>query len=593
MAPLPLRYQPLGPVLAGEGSRAFLGLEVAQNGIARPIVLVWVPEDALGKPEVISQIRRETEHAATLDHPNILKVHGFASLEDGHARITEFADGESLRKILDTAGKLPFRLAARIAADAATGVHFAHLAGNDDGSPLIHGELRPETLLISFLGVTKVSGYGALSVAPKELSGKGVAGRRNHATPEQIIGGRSNILPQTDVFLIGLLLHECISGTVAFAADADADFERAVVTKPLPALPEAELPATLFKVIEKATAKKAQERYANPLELREAIQDAVGTLPAQADVAAFLNQHFPETHSSRTARRREIDAGIADLARSQWAAASTSSNGRPTPGATTHRTPTPPPPARPRAAAAPAPRPAPVQDNSSRPAPLTDSSELFKTEKPARRFIPFGIGAVVVIGLVLMIARPSRKPKELVKPAPAVTQPTPPPPSSAPPPPEEDPVAALPTPTPAAPSAPASAREISSLALDVDPDVEVSIAGQSYGQSPINIPLPSGKYLVQLVDKNKGINTNRTVVIRDGAKTTERVQLAKGFVTVSAPPGAQIFVDARPVGKAPLPRAVSLFEGRHQILVTVGKAKWQQAFSVRANEQLYFNVETQ
>src|SRR5690606_40989819 len=55
-----------------------------------------------------------------------------------------------------------------VVADAAMGIHYAHLAGNDDGTPLVHGDIRPETLMVSFGGVCQVTGYGALGVAPKE-----------------------------------------------------------------------------------------------------------------------------------------------------------------------------------------------------------------------------------------------------------------------------------------------------------------------------------------------------------------------------------------------------------------------------------------
>src|SRR4030043_235946 len=106
------RCIPLGPLFSGEGSRAFLGL-----------------------------------------------------------RIT---DGESLRRVLEVTKRLPGGLAARIAVDAALGVQYAHLGGNEDGTALVHGDLRPETLLVSYAGVTKVSGYGALTVAPKETGGKRV-----------------------------------------------------------------------------------------------------------------------------------------------------------------------------------------------------------------------------------------------------------------------------------------------------------------------------------------------------------------------------------------------------------------------------------
>src|SRR5688500_6305472 len=96
------RYQALGPLMAGEGSRAFLGLEIGIAGVARPVVLVWAPDDVQ-----VDSLRRETEHAAVLDHPNIIRVHGLVTLDEGVARVVEFANGESLRRTLEKAGKLP------------------------------------------------------------------------------------------------------------------------------------------------------------------------------------------------------------------------------------------------------------------------------------------------------------------------------------------------------------------------------------------------------------------------------------------------------------------------------------------------------
>src|SRR6185295_4240618 len=98
-----------------------------------------------------------------LEHPNITRVFGLASLDEGLARIVEFADGESLRRVLEVAHRLPSHFAALLTAEAATGAHFAHVAGNDDGTPLVHGDLRPETVMVTYGGITKVAGYGALS----------------------------------------------------------------------------------------------------------------------------------------------------------------------------------------------------------------------------------------------------------------------------------------------------------------------------------------------------------------------------------------------------------------------------------------------
>src|SRR3954465_7430607 len=102
-----VRYQALGPLMSGEGSRAFLGLMLPEGGAAQPIVLIWVPTEVASDPEQQGLLAKETLRAAILDHPNIIRVFGLASLAEGLARIVEFADGETLRKVLDTVGRLP------------------------------------------------------------------------------------------------------------------------------------------------------------------------------------------------------------------------------------------------------------------------------------------------------------------------------------------------------------------------------------------------------------------------------------------------------------------------------------------------------
>lgn len=314
------RFQALGPLQAGEGSRAFLGLAISPDSRARPVVIIWVPEAAQKDSSLLEKIRRETEHAAKLDHPNIVTVVGFASLEEGHARVVEFADGESLRKVLETAKRLPVRIAAKIVCDACTGVHYAHVAGNDDGSPLVHGDLRPETILISFGGVTKVTGYGALAFAPREVGGQKVkGGRRVHTAPEQIIGGREAMSLTTDVYLLGLMLYESLTGSVPWADQGDF-FDHAVLSLPLPPATPGFIPEKLEAIIQQACAKKAADRFPTPLAFREAIERLLGhEIASTEEVARYLESLFPQSHQTRADRRHTIDAGVADFVRRQWA----------------------------------------------------------------------------------------------------------------------------------------------------------------------------------------------------------------------------------------------------------------------------------
>ncbi|TSC25841.1 serine/threonine-protein kinase [Corallococcus sp. Z5C101001] len=303
------RYQSLGPLLAGEGSRAFLGLALEDGATPRPVVLIWAPPEIAQSPELVARLERETNRAIVFEHPNILRVHGLEKLDGGLARVTEFADGEPLRRVLEAHPRMSPAFAALVVADAAMGLHYAHVAGNDDGSPLVHGDIRPETLMVSFSGFTKVTGYGALSVAPRERGGKRVKNRRAYTSPEQLLGGREAVNVQSDVFLLGLTLHECLTGKMPFKESADPD--KAVLNRALPPMPS-DVPLKLDAVVRRATTKRALERYPSALAFREAVVDALGKLPTHESFAEHLAKLFPPESDARAARRKTIELGIAD-----------------------------------------------------------------------------------------------------------------------------------------------------------------------------------------------------------------------------------------------------------------------------------------
>jgi len=309
-----LQYKPLGPLLSGKNSRAFLGLEIFE-GKARPIVLVWVHEEVDEDHDLRAQLQQETRRALVLDHPNVMRVHGLARMEEGLARVVEYADAESLRRLLERAGKVPAPIAARIVADAALGVQYAHTAGAEDGKPMVHGDLRPETLLISYGGLTKVSGYGATLLAERRIAALKESGRIQHFAPEQALGGREMASPQTDVFLLGLTLYEALTGSAPFIGATGND--DSAFRMELPLLREGDVPASLIPTIEKATALKASQRHPSPQALRDELEQRVGPLPTHHELAQWV-QEVMKGDRARAARQREVDAGIADFAKTQW-----------------------------------------------------------------------------------------------------------------------------------------------------------------------------------------------------------------------------------------------------------------------------------
>ncbi len=615
------RYQALGPLQAGEGSRAFLGLAISADNKARPVVIIWVPEAAEKDPELLAKIKRETEHAANLDHPHIVTVMGFGKLDEGHARVVEFADGESLRKILDTCKKMPPRVAARVILDACTAIHYAHVAGNDDGAPLVHGDLRPETMLISFQGVTKITGYGALAFAPRELGGQRVKGRRVHSAPEQIIGGRDAVSIPTDVYLLGITLYECLTGAVPWAEQAEY-FDHAVLTLPLPPATPGDLPENFEPIIQKACSKKALDRYPTPLAMREALEIAAGSeVATDEELAKFLETLFPQSHELRAARRHTIDAGIADFVRRQWA----DQERRETvpmmkaidvPASMIPPSVVAPIPPRPASVA---PRSAPVvavknppenawtQPEEDDDAPKSDEGSsmpwlialaLFvaviagwwawkKAHEPIPGVdildTPPKVAAAPVIDAgappVLVVEPAAVDAGEAALDAGAAM--------------EDGGMLGAVQPELVDAGAPAvvAVAEVS-IKIDSTPDVELLLEGKSLGRTPWAGKLSPGRKIFTLQNKALAIQTTRAITV-GGEAVTQSYTFEKGFVSVKAPEGAAIFIDGNRVGTAPIKGEIPVYEGSHRIQVTIGKSKWAEPFTLYGAQRVSFNVEIQ
>ncbi|NNC17374.1 protein kinase [Corallococcus exiguus] len=635
------RYQSLGPLLAGEGSRAFLGLSIEEGATPRPVVLIWAPPEIAQNPELVARLERETNRAIVFEHPNILRVHGLEKLDGGLARVTEFADGEPLRRVLEANPRMTPGFAALVVADAAMGLHYAHVAGNDDGSPLVHGDIRPETLMVSFSGYTKVTGYGALSVAPRERGGKRVKNRRAYTSPEQLLGGREAVNVQSDVFLLGLTLHECLTGKMPFKESADPD--KAVLNRALPPMP-ADVPLKLDAVVRRATTKRALERYSSALAFREALVDAIGKLPTHEEFAEHLAKLFPPEAEARAARRATIEKGIAEaLAKAgmptpqiaeiiangaglvepvkskvpefssaesskpapvQAVAAAPQASAPVQPVATVAQTPAPvqtaqsTPVAAPVRSAAPSteipataqtvtPSPAPTASAETRPAgPIfggaaSPTVQAVAAQKPSRSWVPFVVGGLVLtLGAGAVIVQRQLQGTMTVETFDAGLPIVVAEPFDAG---IED----------AGVDAGVDAGPVMGiLDLTVEPRVEVTLNNALLGRTPLSASLPPGKHLLTFTNGALGISVSRTVTVAPTGRSAYQFFLNKAFINVRGPAGANVSVDGKPVGTVPV-EELDVFEGYHRLNVTVGPSHWQKTFTIEPGQRVNFDVDFQ
>ncbi|MFY0567345.1 serine/threonine protein kinase [Archangium lansingense] len=628
-----VHYQSLGPLMPGEGARPFLALALQEGAAPRPVVLVWAPPEVAQDAMQRARLERETERAVVFEHPNILRVHGLVTLEGRLARVTEYADGEPLRQVLDAAQRLPPAIAALIAADVAMGVHYAHVAGNDDGTPLIHGDLRPETVMVSFNGVCKVSGYGALGVAPRERNGRRVRNRRLYIAPEQLMGGREASSVLTDVFLLGLLLYECLSGRKPFQDSIEPD--KAILNRPLPPLP-AEIPLAYNEVVRRATAKRAGDRYPSALAFREALVAVSGELPSSNAFAELIAKAIPPDNEARVARKKTIEKGLEELARrtavpvlppapvtgsmpiiapaqitgsapvvspitgSMPVIAPAQITGSapvvsPITGSVPVVSPEPisvrtqRPPAVPAAPVAPSEAPPTMAETSAVPAPPPARSEAPPVR--ARRAsgpLAVAVGAVLLLSAVGTVWSIRQKPppddmgadagEELRFDTPVLLEAAPPAPPDA-----GVRVAAAPPPVPSVPPTP--------VEIIVNPDVTVSVNGKAVGRSPLTIPLAPGRHMLNFLDEARGLNTARMIDVRSTPDTvTFRIRLGMGSILVHAPTGAKVSLDGQSLGTAPVSEK-TLFEGEHHLRVTQNEAVWEKTFMLPGDQRMVFNVD--
>jgi Tol biopolymer transport system component len=263
-------YRVTGLIAHGGMGVVYRGTDVRlQRDVALKMLTPIGPPDEAR----VDRFLREARLTASIDHPNVVKVYDVGVFADQPYIVVELLDGETLRTRLGR-GPLAVAAARAITIEIARGLSAAHAAG------LVHRDLKPENVFLTRAGVTKVLDFGIAKLAPGSALARGAAptvtgvliGTAAYLSPEQVRGDETD--GRADLFALGSLLTEMLTGEPAFAGPTPIDTLHAILHAPAPDLASrrADVPHDLAGIVARLLEKGPADRFQSATDLAWALE---------------------------------------------------------------------------------------------------------------------------------------------------------------------------------------------------------------------------------------------------------------------------------------------------------------------------------
>jgi serine/threonine-protein kinase len=530
------RYSLLSRIAVGGMAEIWLARQVGPKGFEKFVVIKRILDGLGTDPEFVGMFLDEARIAAQLNHPHIVQIFDLGEEAGAFYIAMEYLPGENLSTVARTGAKmgkpLPIPYAVRIVADIAEGLGYAHTKTGPDGQLLgiVHRDVSPQNLLVTYDGVVKVLDFGIAKAASREsatLAGQ-VKGKAAYMSPEQARGG--TIDPRSDIFSLGIILFEVVTRSRLFQFnDQFAALAAVASNDPIPLAHERNpsVPENLSRIIAQALAREPAQRFATARHFQNALEEWLRSqpeVPGSAELGSYMAQVFEDRIQERARLLEAARAG--DLTPSivrRVAARSSTGDSMPS-------------------------------------RPIEEDTTLEQPSRARPQVLMFA-GAAVLLLLLSVAAFFA------LRPAPA---PVPPPPPVVISPPE--PVRPPPPPEPAPPV----------LTIETDPPgAQISVNGELAGSSPLVLDtLTLGEHTVVATLEGRKEASRQVNLAHPGERAMVVLQLApepkprptsapeqpraRGKLTLDTTPWTRVFLRGRKLGDTPL-IDVTLPAGRHQL----------------------------
>jgi beta-lactam-binding protein with PASTA domain len=273
------RYRIVGRLGQGGMARVFLAED---ESLHRRVAIKVLADRHSEDPHFIERFQREARAAARLNHPNIVQVYDQAQVDGVSYIVQEYVEGETLKDLIRREAPLDPRRSIGIALQILAALRVAHQAG------IIHRDVKPQNILVQPDGKVKVADFGIARAGDPEMTEAGsIVGTAQYLAPEQARG--LAVGPPADLYAVGIVLYEMLSGRVPFEGDAAVTVAMRQVQEAPEPLGERNplVPADLESVVMRALAKDPARRYQSADEMGIELDRVRQGLPVSDETAVI------------------------------------------------------------------------------------------------------------------------------------------------------------------------------------------------------------------------------------------------------------------------------------------------------------------
>jgi serine/threonine protein kinase len=315
------KYEILALLALGGTAEIYLARIGGAAGFEKYVVVKCLHDHLADDEEFVKMFLDEARLAAHLDHSNIVQTMELGEHEERYFMVMEFLAGLSLAMVVRRAGerlpngRVPVPLVLNMMAQACAGLHYAHeRTVNGKVLNIVHRDISPQNLVVSFEGVVKVVDFGIAKAEQRQTATRAgtIKGKFAYMSPEQCVA--NNVDRRTDVFALGVIAHEMLTGRRLFKRNSPYETYQAVIECAVdpPSKMNIELDPALDSVIMKSVAKDKDDRYPTA----EAFGDALlgylhhrGKGSGPGDIGRFFDDNFGQEIEEHGARMRELISG--------------------------------------------------------------------------------------------------------------------------------------------------------------------------------------------------------------------------------------------------------------------------------------------